>query len=99
FLGAANRDPAQFPDPDRLGITRTDNRQSAFGMGISFCLCARLARMEGRIAINPLLRRMQKLALASQQPQHRQSLTLRGLVSLPVAFWSRSGAPSPRACR
>ena len=86
FLGAANRDPAQFPDPDRLDITRTDNRHIAFGMGIHFCLGAPLARMEGQIAINTLLRRLPKLALASQQPEHRQSLTLRGLVSLPVGF-------------
>src|SRR5258705_1823575 len=86
FLGAANRDPAQFPDPDRLDITRADNRHIAFGMGIHFCLGAPLARMEGQIAINTLLRRMPKLALATQQPEHRKSLTLRGLVSLPVAF-------------
>jgi cytochrome P450 len=86
FLGAANRDPAQFPDPDRLDITRTDNRHIAFGMGIHFCLGAPLARMEGQIAINTLLRRLPKLALAGQRPEHRQSLTLRGLVSLPVAF-------------
>jgi len=86
FLGAANRDPAQFPDPDRLDITRTDNRHIAFGMGIHFCLGAPLARMEGQIAISTLLRRLPKLALASQRPEHRQSLTLRGLVSLPVAF-------------
>jgi len=86
FLGAANRDPAQFPDPDRLDITRTDNRHIAFGMGIHFCLGAPLARMEGQIAISTLLRRLPKLALASQLPEHRQSLTLRGLVSLPVGF-------------
>jgi cytochrome P450 len=86
FLGAADRDPAQFPDPDRLDITRTDNRHIAFGMGIHFCLGAPLARMEGQIAINTLLRRLPKLALAAQRPEHRQSLTLRGLVSLPVAF-------------
>ena len=86
FLGAANRDPAQFPNPDRLDITRIDNRHIAFGMGIHFCLGAPLARMEGQIAINTLLRRLPKLALASQKPEHRQSLTLRGLVSLPVGF-------------
>jgi cytochrome P450 len=86
FLGAADRDPAQFPDPDRLDITRADNRHIAFGMGIHFCLGAPLARMEGQIAINTLLKRLPKLALATDKPEHRQSLTLRGLASLPVSF-------------
>jgi cytochrome P450 len=86
FLGAADRDPAQFPDPDRLDITRTDNRHIAFGMGIHFCLGAPLARMEGQIAINTLVQRLPKLALATDRPAFRQSLTLRGLQTLPVSF-------------
>ena len=86
FLGAADRDPTQFPDPDRLDITRADNRHIAFGMGIHFCLGAPLARMEGQIAINTLLARLPKLALATDRPQFRQSLTLRGLQVLPVSF-------------
>jgi cytochrome P450 len=86
FLGAADRDPTQFPDPDLLDITRTDNRHIAFGMGIHFCLGAPLARMEGQIAINTLLARLPKLALATDRPQFRQSLTLRGLEALPVSF-------------
>ena len=86
FIGAADRDPAQFPDPDRLDITRTDNRHIAFGWGIHFCLGAPLARVEGQIAINTLVRRMPKLALATDRPQYRQSLTLRGLTTLPVSF-------------
>jgi len=86
FIGAADRDPAQFPDPDRLDITRTDNRHVAFGLGIHFCLGAPLARVEGQIAINTLLRRMPRLALATERPVFRQSLTLRGLESLQVRF-------------
>jgi pimeloyl-[acyl-carrier protein] synthase len=86
FIGAADRDPAQFPDPDRLDITRSDNRHIAFGWGIHFCLGAPLARIEGQIAINALLQRMPKLALATDTPQYRQSLTLRGLSELPVSF-------------
>ena len=86
FLGAADRDPAQFPDPDRLDITRGDNRHIAFGMGIHFCLGAPLARMEGQIAINTMLQRLPKLALAIDKPEYRQSLTLRGLQALPVSF-------------
>jgi cytochrome P450 len=86
FIGAADRDPAQFPDPDRLDIARADNRHVAFGMGIHFCLGAPLARVEGQIAINTLVQRLPKLALATERPEHRQSLTLRGLKALAVAF-------------
>jgi pimeloyl-[acyl-carrier protein] synthase len=86
FIGAADRDPAQFPDPDRLDITRADNRHVAFGLGIHFCLGAPLARVEGQIAINTLLARMPQLALATDRPAFRQSLTLRGLESLRVSF-------------
>ena len=58
----------------------------AFGLGIHFCLGAPLARVEGQIAINTLLRRMPRLALATERPVFRQSLTLRGLESLEVSF-------------
>jgi cytochrome P450 len=86
FIGAADRDPAQFPDPDRLDLARADNRHVAFGMGIHFCLGAPLARLEGQIAIDTLVHRFPKLALATDRPQYRQSLTLRGLTSLPVSL-------------
>jgi len=86
FIGAADRDPAQFPDPDRLDIGRSDNRHIAFGWGIHFCLGAPLARIEGQIAINSLLRRLPKVSLATDEPEYRSSLTLRGLKALPVAF-------------
>jgi pimeloyl-[acyl-carrier protein] synthase len=86
FIGAADRDPAQFPDPDRLDITRSENRHVAFGTGIHFCLGAPLARVEGQIAINTLLRRLPKLTLVTEKPEYRQSLTLRGLTALHVTF-------------
>jgi pimeloyl-[acyl-carrier protein] synthase len=86
FIGAADRDPAQFPDPDRLDITRADNRHIAFGWGIHFCLGAPLARVEGQIAISTIVKRLPKLALATDKPEYRQSLTLRGLAALPVTF-------------
>ena len=86
FIGAADRDPAQFADPDRLDIGRTDNRHIAFGWGIHFCLGAPLARLEGQIAINTLVRRLPKISLATDVPEYRQSLTLRGLKALPVSF-------------
>jgi pimeloyl-[acyl-carrier protein] synthase len=86
FIGAADRDPTQFPEPDRLDIGRTDNRHIAFGWGIHFCLGAPLARIEGQIAINTLLRRLPKVSLATTLPEYRQSLTLRGLKALPVTY-------------
>ena len=85
-IGAANRDPKQFADPDRLDVSRRDNRHIAFGFGIHFCLGAPLARLEGQIALGTLLRRIPKLALVSNVPEWRESSTLRGLKSLPVTF-------------
>jgi pimeloyl-[acyl-carrier protein] synthase len=85
-IGAANRDPAHFPDPDRLDITRRDNRHIAFGFGIHFCLDAPLARLEGQIAIDTLLRRMPGLRLVTSAPEWQESSTLRGLERLPVTF-------------
>jgi cytochrome P450 len=85
-IGAANRDPAHFPDPDCLDITRRDNRHIAFGFGIHFCLGAPLARLEGQIAIETLLRRMPGLQLATSTAKWRESSTLRGLKTLPVTF-------------
>jgi len=85
-IGAANRDPAHFPDPDRLDIARADNRHIAFGFGIHFCLGAPLARVEGQLAIGALLERMPRLRLAGPERQWRESSTLRGLKALPVVF-------------
>ncbi len=86
LLGAANRDPAHFAEPDRLDITRPDNRHLAFGWGIHFCLGAPLARLEGQIAISTLLRRCPRLVLATDRVEWRQTFTLRGLGALPLRF-------------
>ena len=86
FIGAADRDPAQFPQPDRLDLSRADNRHIAFGWGIHFCLGAPLARVEGQIAIETLVRRLPGLELVNETVEYRQSLTLRGLKELPVKF-------------
>ena len=85
-LGAANRDPAQFPDPDRMDISRTDNRHVGFGFGIHFCLGAALARMEGQLAIGAVVERMPELRLESTNLVWRDNPILRSLNALPVAF-------------
>ena len=87
-LGSANRDEEQFVNPDTLDITRDPNRHLAFGQGIHYCLGAPLARLEGQIAINTLLRRMPnlRLAVAPEQLRWRRGLSLRGLEQLPVTF-------------
>ncbi len=93
-LGSANRDERQFDRPDDLDIARDPNRHLAFGQGVHYCVGAPLARLEGQIAINALLRRFPDLRLAvpSQALRRRPGLGLRGLVSLPLAF-SRRRAP------
>jgi cytochrome P450 len=87
ILGAANRDPAQFPDPDRFDITRQPNRHVAFGMGIHFCLGAPLARLEAPIAIGALLERYPNLRLATDHVEWQRHGLLRALKALPIA-WS-----------
>lgn len=85
-MGAANRDPEHFPDPDRLDVTRADNRHVAFGWGPHFCFGAPLARIEGQIAFATLLSRFPNLTLETDQLVWRENLGLRGLTSLPVSF-------------
>jgi pimeloyl-[acyl-carrier protein] synthase len=86
-MGAANRDPERFSEPDRLDISRQDNRHLAFGWAAHFCFGAALARLEGQIAFETLLRRLPNLALETEVPlEWRHNLGLRGLTSLPVVF-------------
>jgi cytochrome P450 len=86
IMGAANRDPDRFPDPDRLDLARTDNRHLAFGWAAHFCFGAALARIEGQVSFDTILRRMPNLAL-QQVPLHwRTNLGLRGLIALPVTY-------------
>ncbi len=83
-IGAANRDPAVFSDPDRLDLSRKENPHLAFGRGIHFCLGAPLARLEGRIALDVLLRRLPMMRLRNETPDWSDNTLIRGLRSLPV---------------
>lgn len=85
-MGAANHDPERFPDPDRLDICRTDNRHVAFAWASHFCFGAPLARLEGQIVFDSLLRRMPNLEMGTDKVTWRENLGLRGLTALPVVF-------------
>ncbi|MDC3953305.1 cytochrome P450 family protein [Polyangium jinanense] len=87
-LASANRDAAQFEDPDKLDLARDPNRHVAFGQGIHYCLGAPLARLEGQIALATLLRTLPDLRLdaAPHTLRWRPTYVVRGLEALPVAF-------------
>ncbi|MCY3898091.1 MAG: cytochrome P450 [Caldilineaceae bacterium] len=82
-VGAANRDPAAFSDPDRLDIGRNEKSHISFGRGIHYCLGASLATLEGRIALEGLLERFSSIRLAAE-PQQRKQVVLRGVEDLVV---------------
>jgi cytochrome P450 len=85
LLGAANRDPARFVDPDRLDVARRGVRPLSFGGGLHFCLGAPLALMEAEIAISSLLRRLAGIEVAGPV-EWADNIFLRGLEALPIRF-------------
>jgi cytochrome P450 len=87
LLGAANRDPETYPDPDRLDITRAKINPMSFGGGIHHCLGAQLARIEAEVALATLLRRLPNLTLDNlDKPDWRPTFVLRGLKTLPARW-------------
>ena len=87
LLGAANRDPEVYEDPDRLDVGRPDIQPSSFGGGIHYCLGAQLARIEAEIALATLFRRLPDLELHGlDDPDWRPTFTLRGLTTLPATW-------------
>jgi len=93
LLGAGNRDPARFPNPDQLDVTRTNIQPLTFGGGVHFCLGAALARAEIEITFRTLLQRFNHIELAGDAPRFQDRLVLRGLTALNVACRTSS---SPR---
>jgi cytochrome P450 len=83
-VGAANRDPDAFADPDRLDVGRTPNPHLAFGLGTHACPGAQLTRIEARAAIPALLARFPSIRLGGAAPVRRRTAVLRGLERLPV---------------
>ncbi|MEA2900998.1 MAG: pimeloyl-[acyl-carrier protein] synthase [Actinomycetota bacterium] len=90
-LGAANRDPEQFPEPDRLDVGRTPNRHLGLGGGPHFCLGATLARIEAQAAFAAVLRRFPHLELATERPTYRDHFVIRGLTGLKVRITPPAG--------
>jgi cytochrome P450 len=86
LIGAANRDPDRFSDPERLDVGRAEGSPLSFGSGIHYCLGAALARMEAQVVLDRLLTRFRRMELAGEEPRHRDSLTLRGLLDLRMRF-------------
>jgi cytochrome P450 len=83
-IAAANRDPAEFPDPDRLDLGRTPNRHVAFASGVHFCVGLNIARMEGRIAIGRFLERFPNYRL-NHPPVRGGRARFRGFLTIPVS--------------
>jgi cytochrome P450 len=84
MLGAANRDPKQFKEPNQLNLKRLNNQHLAFSAGPHFCIGSQLARLEGQIAILNLVRRFPEMKLAGPRPEWAPTFGFRGLQSLPV---------------
>jgi len=94
FLGAANRDPAEFVDPERFDVARDPNHPLSFAAGIHYCLGANLARLEGRIVFDRLVRRTADIEWLDDAPDWRGTLILRGVNHLHVRITpSTSSAP------
>jgi cytochrome P450 len=87
LIGAANRDPSHWTDPNRFDVSRDEGPPMSFGSGIHYCLGASLARVEGQVVLDRLLRRFPRWEPGFDgAPPRRDTLTLRGLQALPVAF-------------
>ena len=86
MLGAANRDPKQFKEPNRLDLKRLNNQHLAFGAGVHACIGAQLARLEGQVAIHNLVQRFPMMKLSGPRPVWAPTFGLRGLQTLSLTL-------------
>jgi cytochrome P450 len=86
LLGAANRDPRRFSEPERFDVGRDEGPPMSFGSGIHYCLGAALARMEGQVCFGRLFERFDRIELRAPDVAYRDRITLRGLAALPVGL-------------
>jgi hypothetical protein len=93
-LGAANRDPAMFDDPNTLRLDRANaGRHTAFSAGIHYCLGASLAKLEATVAITRLIRRFDQIELAGK-PHWRDRITIRGVDRMPLTLGREVNRPT-----
>lgn len=93
LIGAANRDPEKFSEPDRLDITRAQSPPLSFGRGAHFCIGAMLANTEAEIAFTKLLERFPNLQMLGAEPEWHANISFRGLRALPLGFKRKNYAP------
>jgi hypothetical protein len=99
LLGAANRDPARYPDPDRIDFTREKVQPLSFGGGVHLCLGAPLARLETEIVFRKLAERFDAIELEGELPPHRDRLTLRAPTAVPLKLRAQTSDTAPFAAR
>jgi cytochrome P450 len=99
LLGAANRDPERYPDPDRIDFTREKVQPLSFGGGVHLCLGAPLARLETEIVFRKLSERYAAIELHGELPPHRDRLTLRAPSTVPLKFRRVESGGTPLGAR